>query len=269
MQEAKPDPARAKLEADLAASEKARVQAELRATTLDADAIRARASADAAALRAKAESEAADTKAKAQVEAAAVRGKAAQEANRSKASDADAIRARAEADAAALTSKAASDAATAKSKSEADIAAMQAKAAQDAKLAQEAAMAKAAQDSAAAKTAAAPVAEASRNDGVWVMTQQCSANQHAPPFTRSADFFVRGGEFTIERGTPGQPGYNITRGRPSADGTLVLTGNGIGSQGRGTGQPFDIRLDGRWTGDRYVLRGTWGGRLCDVAVARR
>ncbi|HEY8266620.1 MAG TPA: hypothetical protein VIG03_08605, partial [Steroidobacteraceae bacterium] len=134
---------------------------------------------------------------------------------------------------------------------------------------QEAAMAKAAQDSAAAKTAAAPVAEASRNDGVWVMTQQCSANQHAPPFTRSADFFVRGGEFMIERGTPGQPGYNIARGRPSADGTLVMTGNGIGNQGRGTGHPFDIRLDGRWTGDRYVLRGTWGGRLCDVAVARR
>ena len=274
---AAPDPAKAKLEADLAASEKARAQAELRATTSDADAIRARASADAAALRAKAETEAADTKAKAQSEAAALRGKATQEATRSKASDADAIRARAEADAAALTSKAASDAAAAKAKAEADIAAMQAKAAQDAKAAQEAAAAaKAAQDAlaakaaqdAAAKAAAAPAAEASRNDGSWVMTQQCSANQFSPGFTRSADFVVRGGEFTIERGAPGQPGYNITRGRPSADGTLVLAGNGIGSQGRGTGQPFEIRLDGRWTGDRYVLRGTWGGRLCDGSRSR-
>jgi hypothetical protein len=134
--------------------------------------------------------------------------------------------------------------------------------------AREAASLKAANE---AKAAAVPVAAsaASRNDGAWVMSQQCSANQFSPGFTRNADFVARDGEFTIERGAPGQPGYNITRGRPSADGTLVLTGNGLGNQGRGTGQPFDIRLDGRWTGDRYVLRGTWGGRLCDVTVVRR
>jgi class 3 adenylate cyclase len=270
------DHAKAKLEADLAVSEKARMQAELRATTSDADAIRARVEADAAALRAKAETEAANTMAKAQSEAAALRGKATQEATRSKASAADAIRARVEADAAALTSKAASD--TGAAKAEADLLAMQARASQDAKAAQEAAVAKAAQeasvakaaqDAAAAKVAEAAATEASRHDGTWFIKQQCSANRHSSGFNRIADFVVRGGEFTIERGVPGQPGYNVMRGRPAADGTLLLTGNGIGSQGRGTGQPFEIRLVGRLNVDRYVLSGGWGERSCQAEVTRR
>jgi len=276
VQEAKPDPAKAKLEADLAASEKARVQAELRATTLDADAIRARANADAAALRAKAETESASMKAKAQSEAVALRAQASQEITRSKASDADAIRARAETEAAALKTRAEAEAAALKTRSETEAAAVKAKAQSDvaamqAKAEQDAASAKAANEASAAKAAAvSPAASAaSRNDGQWVMSQQCSANQFSPGFSRDASFMARDGEFTIERGTPGQPGYNITRGRPSVDGTLVLAGNGIGNQGRGAGQPFEIKLDGRWTGDRYVLRGTWGGRLCDVTVVRR
>jgi hypothetical protein len=152
-----------------------------------------------------------------------------------------------------------------KAKAQSDIAAMQAKADQ------EAASAKAANEASAAKIATASPAgnAASQYDGPWVMSQQCSANQYSPGFSRTADFIARGGEFAIERGAPGQPGYSIARGRPSADGTLAMTGNGIGNQGRGTGQPFNIRLDGRWNGDRYVLRGTWGVRLCDVTVARR
>jgi hypothetical protein len=273
---AAPDPAKAKLEADLAASEKARAQAELRATALDADAIRARANADAAALRAKAETETASMKAKAQSDVVALRAQAAQEATRSKASDAEAIRARAESDATALKSKAEAEAVALKAKSETEAAAVKAKAlvdiaAMQAKADQEAAALKAANEASAAKAATVSTSgnAPSRYDGQWVMSQQCSANQFSPGFSRDADFVVRDGEFTIERGARGQPGYNITRGRPSADGTLVLAGNGLGNQGRGVGQPFEIRLDGRWTGDRYVLRGTWGGRLCDVAVVRK
>ena len=106
-------------------------------------------------------------------------------------------------------------------------------------------------------------------DGLWVIKQQCSANRHAGAFTRTADFVVRGGEFTIERGASGQPGYNVMRGRPAANGTLLLTGNGIGNQGRGTGQPFEIRLDGRLTVDRYVMSGEWGERTCQAEVTRR
>ena len=117
--------------------------------------------------------------------------------------------------------------------------------------------------------AASAGADASRHDGLWVIKQQCSANRHAPAFTRSADFVVRGGEFTIERGVWGQPGYNVMRGRPAANGTLLLTGNGIGNHGRGTGQSFEIRLDGRLTVDRYVMSGEWGERTCQAEVTRR
>ena len=101
------------------------------------------------------------------------------------------------------------------------------------------------------------------------MKQECTANKFSGPFERSADFVARGGEFVIERGASGEPGYNISRGRPAADGTLVLTGNGIGGQARGRGQPYEIRFTGRWTGDRFVLRGTWAGRNCKVEIARK
>ena len=283
-----PDPAKAKLEAELAASEKARAQAEQRASTADADAIRARAEAEVAAMRAKAETEAAATKAKVQAEMAALRAQAAQEASRTKAADAEAIKARAETEAAALRAKAETEAAAVKAKAQADVVAMQTKAAQEAKAAQDAAAgkaaqeaaavkaaqdaaaAKAAQDASVAKSAASPASvESSRYDGEWVMALQCSANKFSSGFTRSADFVVRGGEFKVERGARGQPGYNIVQGSPAPDGTLVLTGTGIGNQSSGRGQPFEVRLSGRWTGDRFVLKGGWGGRICDVDIARR
>ncbi|MEO8484893.1 MAG: adenylate/guanylate cyclase domain-containing protein [Betaproteobacteria bacterium] len=287
---AAPDPAKARLEADLAASEKARLQAEQRATTADASAIRSRAEVEAAALRAKVESEAATIRAKAQSEATALRAQAAQDAGRSKAADAEAIRARAEVEAAALKAKSEADAASLRAKAQSDVAAMQSKAAQDVKDAQDAAMAKAAQAAAAVKAtqeaatakaaqdaaakAATPgvavaAADASRYDGAWMMSMQCSANQFSPGFTRNTDLVVRGGEFMVERGARGVPGYNTIRGHPAPDGTLVLTGTGIGNQGRGHGQPFEIRLAGRWTGDRFVLNGGWGGRDCAVEATRR
>lgn len=278
------DPAKAKLEADLAMSEKARQQAEQLATTANADAIRARAEAEAASMRAKAEADAVATRAKVQAESAALRAQAAQEASRAKASEASAIKARAETEAAALKSKAEDEAAALKAEAQAHVAAMQAKATQDANAAQEAVAARAAQDAAAAKAAqdaatakaaqdavavtAAAKAESSRYDGKWVMTQECGANKFSGGWTLRADFVVRGGEFVIERGVSGQPGYNIARGWPAADGTLIMTGNGLGSQGGGRGQPFHIRFAGRWTGDRFVLRGTWAGRDCKAEIAR-
>lgn len=268
------DPAKAKLEADLAASEKARLQAEQRATTADADAIRARAEAEAAAMRAKAEAEAGAMKAKVQSDMAALRAQAAQEASRTRAADADAIKARAESEAAALKSKSETEAAAVRAKAQADVAAMQSKAALEAKAAQDAATAKAAQESAAAKAvavAAAPAAgdNANRYDGMWSIKFDCGAYRNLPPNTRRADFLARGGEFVLERGNPGEPGYNITRGRPASDGTLVLTGTAIGNQAFNYGKPFDNHFAGRWTNDRFVLNGSWGGRKCDVEVARK
>jgi len=255
------DPAKARLEADLAASEKARADAEQRARTADADAVKVRAENEAAALRAKAESDAAALKAKAQAEAAAMRLQATQtqEASRTKAADAAAITARAEAEAAALKAKSEADAAAMREKTQADVVAMRAKAAQ------EASTAKATSASTAPPAASA---DASRYDGAWVAIYKCSAVGPAPPFTRSAGIVVRGGEFTVERGVPGKPGYDIASGRPAADGTLVMTGNGVSPLPSAYGRRYEIRFEGRWTGDRFLLRGAFGARACEVEITR-
>ena len=261
------DPAKARLEADLAASEKAREDAERRVRSADADAVKARAETEAAVLRAKAESDAAALKGKAQVEAAAMRSQAAQalEASRAKTADADAIKARAEADAVASREKAASEAAALRGKAETDAATAKAKAQAEIAATQS-------QPSSAAKTvAAAPVqasTDASRYDGAWVATYNCSAVGPAAPFTRSGEIVVRAGEFKIERGVPGEPGYNVASGRPAPDGTLVMTGSGVSPLQFAYGKRFDIRFEGRWTGDRFVLRGPFGERSCEVDIAR-
>jgi len=206
-----------------------------------------------AALRAKAESDAAATKAKAVTEAAAIRAQAiqAQEATRTKkADDTEAIKAREAADAAALKQKTESDAAALRAKAEAETAAATAKAKADA-------------DAAIVLKASSA---APSYDGAWVSNYKCSGVGPQPSFTRTDAIVVTGSEFVVERGVAGNPGYNIATGRPAKDGTLVLTGNGITANAQG--RKFDIRFDGRWTGDRFVLRGPFGGRTCDVEIAR-
>ena len=150
------DLAKAKLESELALSEKARADAEQRAKTADANVVKARAEADASMLRAKAESDAAADAIKARAE-----------------TEAAALRAKAESETAALRGKAESDAAEAKAKALVEVAAAQAQAVQEASAAK-----------AAATAARAASTDASRYDGVWVFTQQCSAVGRNPPFTR-------------------------------------------------------------------------------------
>jgi class 3 adenylate cyclase/F0F1-type ATP synthase membrane subunit b/b' len=79
------DVAKAKLEADLAAADKARVDAEQRAKAADAETARLRAESEASALKAKAATDAAAIRAKAETDAAALRAKAAGDASRAKA----------------------------------------------------------------------------------------------------------------------------------------------------------------------------------------
>lgn len=258
------DPVKMKLESDLAASEKARADAEKHARAADVEAASARAEAEAAARRAKAEADAVAMRAKAQAEVATIRSQAtqAQEANRARIAEVDAIRNRAEMDAVALKRKAEAEATALKEKAESETAALKAKAELEAAAAQ-------AEAASAAKVAAAAAArasaEASGEDGSWIATYKCSAVGRNPAFTRSSGIHVRGGEFRVERGFPGQPGHNVASGRPAADGTLVMTGNGLAGD---TGRPFEIRFDGRRTGDRFLLQGAFGGRTCEVELVR-
>jgi hypothetical protein len=74
---------------------------------------------------------------------------------------------------------------------------------------------------AALASAAPPTAgdNASRFDGAWVATHRCSeVGRPPPPFTRSGGIVVRGAEFTVVRGIPGQPGCDIASGRVARQG---------------------------------------------------
>ncbi len=79
---------------------------------------------------------------------------------------------------------------------------------------------------------------------------------------------VKGGEFVVEGGKPGQPGHNLVRGRPSDDGNLVLSGTGINSAQRFRGKPYPVFFEGRFDGDRFVMKGRLGERACTLVLAR-
>ncbi len=204
------DGAKAKLEAELAAAQQARAEAE-------AAAVKARAETEAAQLKAKAEADAAATKAKAQADAAALRSKAAADASPPKPAPPPA-----------------------------------------------------APPSTTVAAAAAPLSPTRPHvDGAWTVLQHCSAVGNAPPFQRTGDTVVVDGEFVLERGNPGEPGYQRLRGKPAPDGTLTLTGTAISALPRNLGEAFDVRYEGLWTGDRFELRGRFGNRTCRIELAHK
>ncbi|HET7766985.1 MAG TPA: serine/threonine-protein kinase [Burkholderiales bacterium] len=109
---------------------------------------------------------------------------------------------------------------------------------------------------------------APRYDGAWTATRACDAYEELPSRVQSWRMSVSGGEFVIERGTPGQPGYNQARGKPGDDGSLVLSGNGVSDTKRSMGNTYNVFFQGSFDGDRFVLKGTLGQRTCTLVLAR-
>jgi serine/threonine-protein kinase len=109
---------------------------------------------------------------------------------------------------------------------------------------------------------------AARYDGAWTATRACDAYEEMPSRVQSWRMTVSGGEFVIERGTPGQPGYNQARGKPGDDGSLVLSGNGVSDTKRALGNTYSVFFQGRFDGDRFVLKGSLGQRACTLVIAR-
>ena len=114
-----------------------------------------------------------------------------------------------------------------------------------------------------------PQAAASRYDGAWTATRACDAYEEFPARVSSWNLNVAGGEFVLERGAPGQPGYNQARGKPGDDGSLVLSGKGISDTKRTLGNTFTVFWEGRFDGERFVLKGALGQRPCTLVLARR
>ena len=70
----------------------------------------------------------------------------------------------------------------------------------------------------------------------------------------------------VERGVAGEPGYNMARGKPGEDGSLILTGTGIAQR---KDRPHGVLFEGRLEGERFVLKGYQGSRACTLVLARR
>ncbi len=114
----------------------------------------------------------------------------------------------------------------------------------------------------------APPAAASLYDGTWTVTRSCEAFEEFPSQVQNWRLTVNGGEFVVEAGKPGQPGHNLVRGRPSEDGSLVLSGTGIDSAQRLRGRSYPVLFEGRFDGDRFVMKGKLGQRACTLVLAR-
>jgi predicted Ser/Thr protein kinase len=113
-----------------------------------------------------------------------------------------------------------------------------------------------------------PPAAASRYDGAWTATRSCEAFEELPAQVQNWQLAVKGGEFVVEGGKPGQPGHNLVRGRPGGDGNLVLSGTGINDAQRFRGKPYPVFFEGRFDGDRFVMKGRLGERTCTLVLAR-
>jgi len=77
---------------------------------------------------------------------------------------------------------------------------------------------------------------------------------------------VASGEIVIAAGEPDQPGRVDLRGKPDADGTLVLDGFIIPVAGPARGTKVAARYEGKLTEGRGMLTGTQGMQRCSLRV---
>jgi class 3 adenylate cyclase len=210
--------------------------------------------ADVELAQAKAAAEAAQRRA-AEETAAAAEARRALEAQRAAETKAraEAELARARADAEAMKRKAAAELAAAE-KTRAD--------------SERAAAASAARSGPVVEPPAAPVPIASNYDGVWSAARTCSAYKDMAAFSDTVSVSVAHGEFVLEHGTPGQPGYILLRGMPDAGGSLALRGGAIAGHPSIRGKPIPASFEGRREDDRFVLNGGMGQRKCTLVLRR-
>lgn len=121
----------------------------------------------------------------------------------------------------------------------------------------------------AAVTAPTAAGAASTYDGPWTVTRQCEVFDNLQASLQSWPITVTEGEFIVERGSPGQPGYNSARGRPLPDGRLVLSGHGIAAAASYRGKDYTLQFDGRIENGAFLLKGLYGQRPCTMRIARR
>ncbi len=226
----------------------------------------ATSAADAEAKRAEKEQRAAEDRGRAQAELAQARAEAETAKRRAEIEAAAAAEAKRALDA-QRTAEAKAELARARAEAEAIKRQAQAELAAATKARQESET-KVAHVTPSASVAVRAGVSASRFDGQWTATRSCEAFMELPATVDRFAVTVNKGEFVLERGQPGQPGYNLVRGRPADDGSLVLTGTGISRQPQYLGREYAAYLEGRFDGERFVLKGKYGRRGCSIVFAR-
>jgi hypothetical protein len=95
---------------------------------------------------------------------------------------------------------------------------------------------------------------------------RCQRPDGTPAIVGSGPVTVTNGEVIIDVGEAGQRGFAILRGRPAADGRLVLEGVVTPRAGRGRGVDFPVRYEGRLVGGRATLVGQQGRTPCALIL---
>jgi len=120
---------------------------------------------------------------------------------------------------------------------------------------------------ASAPPPAAPQSQTSTSAYTMGMAQgRCERPDGTPGPIVRGPVRVVGGEVIIEVGTAGQPGSVDLRGKPEADGTLVLNGFIMPGVGRGRGAKVPARYEGNLNNGRAMLKGNQGALRCTLGL---
>jgi class 3 adenylate cyclase len=103
----------------------------------------------------------------------------------------------------------------------------------------------------------------------WTATRICQPFQEFGASYEQIAVLLRGDEFIVERGLEGQPGFMSVRGRPSADGMLMLSGKVISGAAAFRGQVVGAFFEGNLVNEHYELKGRMGNRACTLTLQRR
>jgi class 3 adenylate cyclase len=118
---------------------------------------------------------------------------------------------------------------------------------------------------AAEKIAAAPAPKPPA-PAKWVGTLSCGSVGSLPPSSYFLPLTSLGSAYELSSGKIGEPGSLLMKGVRQADGRLQLSGSGISSSAEFKGQAYKAFIDGKFSADRYVGRGTFGTRDCALTI---
>lgn len=117
---------------------------------------------------------------------------------------------------------------------------------------------------------ATPVKPAYRYDGRWNVLLNCGRFGESAGFRQTfPGGLISRHRVSIERGTPGQPGYQKLEGQIQEDGTLLLDGFALSVLPQARGKQVPASFRGKFDQGQYEGKGAYGGRPCTLTLLRR